>query len=165
MRDHLESTHARDVELALSLVEGLLHPDAVKRFTPAQALEHAFLRDPALARDGKSEADVVPHPFGLGVCAKLHLTDAKGVCYVRVWRTASGKRKRAASGGRRDSGKRRASGDAWARTRGDEEIDLDEESDDEELYIEKEVAAGEGIAVGNEPCEFHRRDLGYRFDA
>lgn len=122
------------------------------------------MRDPALAREGKTEVDVVPHPFGQGVCGELHFTDSKGVGYVRVWKPASGKRKRIADGARRDFGKRRASGEMWKRTRGEEEIDLDEESDGEELYVEKAVTAGEGIAVGSQPCEFHQRELGYRFD-
>lgn len=133
----------------------------MKRLTPAQALEHPFLRDPGLARKGKTEADVVPHPFGHGVCAELHATDKQGAGYVKVRdpRRGSGKRKRDGGGGRREGGKRRASGGAWKKER--EESD---ESEGEDGYIHRPVLAGEGIAIGDEPCEFHRTELGYRFD-
>ena len=168
LKDHIASTHEQDVVDALSLAEGLLHPDAVKRLTPVQALEHPFLRDPELVKEGKTESDIIPHPFGQGICEELHATDAQGVGYVKVWDPRQGssrKRKRVGGGGREVSGKRRASEGKWERgARESELVDLDDDGEREEcMYVDRPVLAGEGIAIGNNPCEFHRPGLGYRF--
>ncbi|KAF7306773.1 Kinase-like protein [Mycena indigotica] len=66
----LMESHKRDVDLAFSLLNGLLEPEAHKRFTPKLALAHDFLRD-----EGPDDQDTVPHPFGVGVCAKYHFID------------------------------------------------------------------------------------------
>ncbi|KAF7320125.1 Kinase-like protein [Mycena kentingensis (nom. inval.)] len=77
----LRHTHKRDVEMAFSLLDGLLEPDAHLRMTPKNALAHSFLRD-----DGPDDDETTPHPFGQGVCAKFHFLD--GVTdepFVRVY--------------------------------------------------------------------------------
>ncbi|KAF7310774.1 Kinase-like protein [Mycena chlorophos] len=68
--DSIRESHKRDVDLAFSLLDGLLEPEACRRMTPSQALAHAFLRD-----DGPDEHDTLPHPFKSGVCAKYHIVD------------------------------------------------------------------------------------------
>lgn len=165
--DYLASTHAQDVADALSLAEGLLDPNAIKRLTPAQALEHPFLRDPALAREGLTERDLVPHPFGHGICGSLHWVDDQGIGHVKVKAPRKmGKRKR--TEGAPSSGKRRAGGRRWDRAYELEDDDIvivesDEEGTEEDAYMDREVAAGEGLAIGRNPCAFHRPELGYHF--
>ena len=167
-------THAQDAADALSLVERLLHPDSVKRYTPRDALEHPFLRDPLLASKGQSEADIVPHPFGRGVCGELHHLDEHGHGYVFVWdpKRRERKRKRHSSDGGRDcvgkAGKvQRKEGDKEVKAEYQEVSLIDLGSDDEEERLKGMVArpvlAGEGIAIGSKPCEFHRAELGYWF--
>ncbi|KAI0070593.1 kinase-like protein [Panus rudis PR-1116 ss-1] len=76
-----------------------------------------------------------PHPFGEGICGDLHFfdKDTDEPC-VRVH----------ARDAMRD---------------GDGEDDGDGEGEMEVLTL----APGEGIAIGPNPCEFHRRELGYDF--
>ncbi|EKM59990.1 uncharacterized protein PHACADRAFT_206206 [Phanerochaete carnosa HHB-10118-sp] len=181
LTDLVASTHAQDVADALSLAEALLRPDAVKRFTPHAALEHPFLRDPALAREGCSEADMFPHPFGHGVCGKLHWHDEHGSGYVCVWdprrheRERDRKRKRALGHGRSAMPRRRLSVYEMGRSGELQEINLDASSEEEEEEVDeygrivvqgmtwRSVLAGEGVAVGRKPCEYHRAELGYWF--
>ncbi|KAJ7654984.1 kinase-like protein [Mycena polygramma] len=61
----------RDVDLAFSLLQGLLEPEACKRTTPKDALAHPFL----LEVDEPADDEVFPHPFGQGACKKHHLVD------------------------------------------------------------------------------------------
>ncbi|KAJ7225679.1 kinase-like protein [Mycena pura] len=68
--DAAREAHKRDVDLAFSLVQGLLEPEAHKRTTPKDALAHEFLHD-----DGPDDAEMFPHPFGKGVCHKYHMVD------------------------------------------------------------------------------------------
>ncbi|GJE87431.1 kinase-like protein [Phanerochaete sordida] len=176
LADFVAATHEQDVADALSLAEELLRPDAVKRLTPLAALEHPFLRDPALVCEGQTEADVVPHPFGLGVCGELHWQDERGRPYVGVWdpQRHERKRKRGAARGSPARARRRIA--VYERGRGGEvqEVDLDADSDEEfevdecgrrvvQGMIWRTVLAGQGIAVGNSPCEFHKAKLGYWF--
>lgn len=175
--DLVAATHAQDVAQALSLAEGLLNPDAVKRLTPLAALEHPFLRDPALEVEGRTEADMVPHPFGVGVCKELHFQDRvrQQVC---VWdprrRDRDRKRKRLSAHENPVKARRRVA--VFEKGRGGQlqEVDLDASSEEEfeldehgrRIYqgmVWRDVAMGEGLAVGNKPCEFHQAAHGYWF--
>lgn len=122
----------------------------MKRFTPAQALQHPFLRDPTLAED-EDEDDLAPLPFGMGVCRRYHFVDDEGNTCVYVWDGRP-------SGGKRKSGRKK-------RPRRDASGELEENSDDEcpEGMVSVVVAPGEGTTIGQAPCEFHREELGYLF--
>ncbi|EMD40386.1 hypothetical protein CERSUDRAFT_130184 [Gelatoporia subvermispora B] len=104
--------HAADVEAVLDFLEGVMHPESTRRLTPRDALAHPFLREPGAPVDADDE--VVPHPFGGGVCGQWHSETEEGQ-FVRV----------------------RVNG----------------------MTLEREVAVGEGIAIGRQPCEFHQ-DVG-----
>ena len=78
--------------------------------------------------DGLEDDDFVPHPFLSGSCADLHFMDEVGEFYVRV-------RVDADSDGDGDGEGGRAGDDEW---------------------VVRKVRAGEGLAIGRTPCEFHR---------
>ncbi|KAJ4479077.1 kinase-like protein [Lentinula aciculospora] len=158
-----QKQHEDDIDAALDLVDGLLHPLCTKRLTPRSALYHPFLSpgdnhrqreadpmvdedtdmkfgaDEDLDEDVEPEDDeFFPHPFGEGVCRRWHARDEVGVPYVKVY-------------ARDDS----------------------DGNDDDTAYLEHGVAKGrktvyqsllngEGIAIGKQPCEFHR--VGYELD-
>ncbi|KAL0949211.1 hypothetical protein HGRIS_009290 [Hohenbuehelia grisea] len=123
--DHLDSDieaprfEPQDVELAFSFLDRLLNPESTHRITPREALYHPFLADPSEPGDD----DFFPHPFGEGVCGRLHFRDdVTEEPFVRV-------------------------------TSGTELKDLNDlELQDMEVIP---LNAGEGIAIGNKPCEFH----------
>jgi cell division control protein 7 len=103
--------HETDIEQALDLLERLLHPESIKRFTPRQALYHPFLHD---SGEEKGDDAFFPHPFGEGVCGEWHSVDPVTEEFrVRI-RTEEGS------------------------------------------TSVIPVMAGEGMAMGDEPCEFHR---------
>lgn len=110
-----------------------MEPESTKRIIPKDALAHPFLKDP----DEPDDDEFVPHPFGRGVCRKLHFLDevTDEPC-VRI-------RKR----------KRVKAGDA----------DHEEDEDAGGEMIVKRLTAGEGIAIGRMPCKFHMEEFGYRF--
>ncbi|KAJ3851959.1 kinase-like protein [Lentinula lateritia] len=109
----LPSSSPKDIDNALDLIEGLLHPLCTKRLTPRSALYHPFLH--YLDEEVEPEDDeFFPHPFGEGVCRKWHARDEVGAPYVwrkKVWHS---------------------------------------------------LTSGEGIAIGKQPCEFHK--IGYELD-
>jgi cell division control protein 7 len=108
--------HKRDVDLAFSLLQGLLEPEAYKRTTPKDALAHEFL----LEVDEPADEEMFPHPFGQGVCKAYHLIDqvTEEPCVVLYESPQTGQTTR------------------HRRTR--------------------PVAPGQGIAIGRQPCEFHK---------
>ncbi|KAI0034368.1 kinase-like domain-containing protein, partial [Vararia minispora EC-137] len=85
------------------------------------------LRHPFLLEDGVDDNDFFPHPPGGGVCANWHLIDdEEGSYFVRI------------------------------RLRdGEPRLEDDDEDDEEPGTILRRISAGEGIAIGNSPCEFH----------
>ncbi|KAJ7042403.1 kinase-like protein [Mycena alexandri] len=108
--------HRRDVELAFSLLQGLLEPEAYRRTTPKDALAHPFLLDP----DEPTDDEMFPHPFGQGVCERYHFVDGvteEPCMWMYEPPNAAGK------------------------SRG---------------LKRKLVAPGQGIAIGRQPCEFHK---------
>ncbi|KIY70359.1 kinase-like protein [Cylindrobasidium torrendii FP15055 ss-10] len=97
--------HLRDLRDALDLLEHILEPKSVLRYTPKQALYHRFLREDI------GDDEFRPHLFkGKGVCAAFHDEDDHGNCAVFHPST-------------------------------------------DQLRLTK---AGQGIAIGNEPCEIHQ---------
>lgn len=108
-------SHARDIDSAFDLLEGLMHPESTRRMTPRDALYHPFLADPSEPEDD----EFFPHPFGEGVCGDWHHLDevTEEPC-VRI------------------------------------NLGMDGEGGGEV----RRVIAGEGIAIGRWPCEFHRRE-------
>lgn len=108
--------HKRDVELAFSLLQGLLEPEAHRRTTPKEALAHDFLRE----IDEPVDAEMFPHPFAQGVCKKFHFVDpVTEELNVRVYEPPR-------------------SGQTQRR------------------LLARQVAPGQGIAIGRQPCEFHQ---------
>ena len=61
----------QDVELALDLLEKILHPMCTQRLTARDALYHPFLFEESSIDD-----DNCPHPLGEGVCSSLHFQDS-----------------------------------------------------------------------------------------
>jgi len=130
---------------AIDLLEAMLHFESIKRIIPRDVLYHPFLSGPGVDPETEGDDEFVPHPLGMGVCRELHRVDqAVDEMYVEVWR------------------------------RPEDVMSLDVEGEDEELDEEKEkgmliercgqtwvqdfvfCVPGQGIAIGNGPCEFHR---------
>ncbi|KAG7447698.1 kinase-like protein [Guyanagaster necrorhizus] len=102
-----EEEHHQDLDNAFDLLEKLLHPEAVHRITPRDALYHPFLAQSV------GDDEFFPHPFGKGVCAHLHR--------------------------------------------------IDDVTEQPSVLIETEkgqtmklLENGQGLAIGNQPCEFHQ---------
>ncbi|KAJ6574950.1 kinase-like domain-containing protein [Mycena capillaripes] len=108
--------HKRDVDLAFSLLQGLLEPEAYRRTTPKDALAHEFLLDV----DEPADEEVFPHPFGQGVCKKYHfvdgVTEEPNVLVYEPPRSGGAKRE----------------------------------------LITRPLTPGQGMAIGRQPCEFHK---------
>ncbi|KAJ7275203.1 kinase-like domain-containing protein [Mycena haematopus] len=108
--------HKRDVDLAFSLLQALLEPEAYKRATPKQALEHEFLRE----SDEPADSEMFPHPFGQGVCKSYHGVDpVTEEPHVQVYEPHHG--------GQRPR-----------------------------RLLTRQLAPGQGMAIGRQPCEFHQ---------
>ncbi|KAF7339608.1 Kinase-like protein [Mycena sanguinolenta] len=107
--------HRRDIDLAFSLLQGLLEPEAYKRTTPKQALEHEFLRE----SDEPADSEMFPHPFGEGICKAYHFVDrAAEEHHVQVFKPHN--------------------------------------SGQTQRPVTRQLAPGQGIAIGRQPCEFHQ---------
>jgi hypothetical protein len=163
--------YKQDVENALDLLEQLLHPISVRRMTPKEALAHPFLAEvdsgsshshtaqshpssssvdlkgksraidsfpprPSVSATGaknevrmKNDGDYEPRKFSGGVCGDMHFVDPvteQPGVIVRVKKCVCG-----------------CGGTDCCPGQGEEEV-------------RKLISAGEGIAIGNQPCEFHR---------
>ncbi|KAJ3715894.1 kinase-like protein [Lentinula guzmanii] len=159
LRGPSQKQHDEDVNAALDLVEGLLQPLCTKRLTPRSALYHPFLHPTGNRGNRQREADPMvdedtdmgfgadedldedvepeddeffPHPFGEGVCRRWHFRDEVGVPYVKIY--AQGE----------DSAYFESGGAKRRKT------------------VYRSLTSGEGIAIGKQPCEFHR--VGYELD-
>ncbi|KAF9000234.1 kinase-like domain-containing protein [Cyathus striatus] len=119
-----EAAHRQDIDHAFKLLDELLHPESVKRITPAQALRHPFLQD---ADDPEADDDeFMPHRWGEGACGELHARDdvtEERIVKVRMGCTCG------------------------------KECDVRVEE-------VRSVVPGEGVAIGRQPCEFHREEFG-----
>jgi cell division control protein 7 len=123
-----EADWSHDVNNALDLLEKIMNPESVKRWTPLMALRHPFLSE-----DSVNDDDTFPHPFGFGVCGDWHLADEYDHFFVRI-----------------------------RLGEGDEPLEDDEVDDGDEKLVIRQVAVGEGVAIGNAPCEFHRDEPLFR---
>jgi cell division control protein 7 len=83
--------------------------------------------------DEMDDDEFVPHRFGEGVCGSLHFLDE--VTDEPCVKVKKTRKRDAAEG----------------------------EGDEEDEMVVRRLMAGEGIAVGNMPCEFHTEELGYKF--
>lgn len=109
--------------------------------TPRGALYHPFLAEPGVEGDDA----FYPHPVGKGVCGELHnRDDVSEQVFVKIFRKCMCMKEEGKGGD----------------VEGSESESGDEMKEDEgwcgqwlEDYIEAEP--GEGIAIGNRPCEFH----------
>ncbi|TFY83111.1 hypothetical protein EWM64_g898 [Hericium alpestre] len=79
-------SYAADIDNALDLLEKIMDPLSVKRYTPEAALDHPFLLEGEDMRDD----ELFPHPFGEGVCGEWHFIDevTEDLC-VRIDNVAS----------------------------------------------------------------------------
>ncbi|KAI0089224.1 kinase-like domain-containing protein [Irpex rosettiformis] len=83
--------------------------------------------------DEPDDDEFVPHRFGEGVCGKLHFLDE-------------------------------VTDEPCVRIRKPKKTDsMDIKTEGKDEMIVKRLAAGEGIAIGRMPCEFHREEFGYEF--
>ena len=160
---HALQRHQREFKIIFNLLEKLLHPESTKRCTPKTALFHPMLAEPittapppplpgawaAKIRRGKMRAGddaYVPHVPGGGVCGDWHCKDDEtGVDCVRILKKCLCLR----------------GGSCF-----DSESENGSECDGlEERWCGKykreivELSSGEGIAVGDRPCEFHTEDV------
>ncbi|PPQ89804.1 hypothetical protein CVT25_007409 [Psilocybe cyanescens] len=132
--------HAKEMKIAFHFLESVLHFESTRRATPRKALYHKFLEEAGAPEDDA----VVPHRIGEGVCEEYHFKTEDGINYARVFKKCMCKSKREALFGIPE-----------------DEVDLDADGDEEgeceelvEDYVE--LNAGEGVAIGKEPCEFHK---------
>ncbi|KDR84324.1 hypothetical protein GALMADRAFT_237104 [Galerina marginata CBS 339.88] len=150
--------YTKDMTNAFSFLELVLHVESTKRATPRRALYHKFLDEPGVPEDDA----FVPHRPGEGVCGALHFRapeddeedggDGAGgtAHYVKVMRRCLCMSSRREVLGEKD----------------EDEVSLDsddgEDGEDEDGWCgeyvgdTKRVEAGEGVAVGRQPCEYHR---------
>jgi cell division control protein 7 len=150
--------HRSDIENAFDLLEKVLHPESVKRITPRDVLAHPFLRssgptpssssssraeygygdeDMDLREEEEDDDAYVPHPYdgGKGRCREYHFRDevTDVECVRMVVRCECADCREADA---------RGEGDAQGHTGYYDEV--------------RALAAGEGIAIGRNPCVFHR---------
>ena len=143
-----QERHTKELRHALNFLEGVLHFESVKRTTPRSALYHPYLAEAGLPDDAFK-----PNRVCEGVCKDLHSRDGvTGQMFVKVLRkclcmTEEGE----------DGGCTRDSEDADA---------MKEDADDGGTewcgrLVEDHIplAAGQGITIGDMPCEFHRGSL------
>lgn len=160
---HALQRHQREFKIIFNLLEKLLHPESTKRCTPKTALFHPMLAEPATTapppplpgawaakiRRGKMRVGddaCVPHVPGGGVCGDWHCKDDDtGIDCVRILKKCLCLRGGSCVGSESENGS-----------------DCD---GSEERWCGKykreivELSSGEGIAIGDRPCEFHMEDV------
>ena len=163
--------HQREFQIIFNLLEKVLHPESTKRCTPKNALSHPMLAEttstaplPPLSeawaakiQRGKlrtGDDAYCPHTPGNGVCGDWHFKDevTEFEC-IKVLEKCLCLRGGSCVGSGSEDG---------LEIEGEEE---EEERGQEERwcgqYIEQvvELSPGEGIAIGDRPCEFHEDDI------
>lgn len=162
---HAHQRHQREFKIIFNLLEKVLHPESTKRCTPRTALFHPMLAETVAAAplpplsdawatkilqgDSRTGDDAyIPHVSGAGVCGDWHTKDeVTGVECVNVLEKCLCLR-----GGSCVEG--------WS-----EDGEAEQEEEEEERwcgqYIKQvvELSPGEGIAIGDRPCEFHEDDV------
>ncbi|KIM36088.1 hypothetical protein M413DRAFT_427965 [Hebeloma cylindrosporum] len=138
--------HSKEMKQAFHLLESILHFESTKRFTPRKALYHPFLEEAGCLEDDS----YVPHVPAQGVCSELHEILEDGSHQVRVMNRCSCRKQ----GGHEDD-----DDDDEVRRHGHgpgaEDVD-DEEWCGVMVYEDIIVEAGQGIAIGDNACEYHR---------
>lgn len=168
---HTLQRHQREFRIIFNLLEKLLHPESTKRCTPQTALAHLMLAETATTAPPPPLSDVwaakirgnlregddayFPHAFGKGVCGDWHSKDeVTEVECVKVLRKCLCLRGGSCVGG---------SGSEDGSEMGGPEIRNRQHEDNGWCgqHIEQvvELSPGEGIAIGNMPCEFHEDDI------
>ena len=161
---HALQRHQREFRIIFNLLEKLLHPESTKRCTPQVALFHPMLAEPATTapppplpdawaakiRRGKMRVGddaYVPHSPGGGVCGDWHCKDdVTGTDCVTILKKCLCCR----GGSCVSSGSEN----------GSECQDVEEERWCGKYNREiVELSSGEGIAIGDRPCEFHMEDV------
>ncbi|KAF9480183.1 kinase-like protein [Pholiota conissans] len=136
--------HNQELQLALHLLDAVLQVESTKRYTPRQALYHKFLDEAAVDGDDK----YFPHPPGEGVCAEHHFFDASGgMHWVKVrskCECKDGEEHERMMEGMVDL-------DAYEGV-----VKREEDGPGHWVEAEIEVQAGQGVAIGTNPCEYHR---------
>lgn len=137
--------HSRDMRNALNLLELMFHFESTKRITPRDALYHSFLSEPGMNPHTEGDDMFAPHRPGEGVCSALHTQDdVTEQMYVEVLRKVEDVLEMDGDGVELSN----LSG-------GDVEIVVDKQGQrwakDYQLCM-----SGQGIAIGNRPCVFHR---------
>jgi cell division control protein 7 len=105
--------------------------DLLNKLMEPESIKRCTPRDalyhPFLREDENEDDHSFPHPFGSGVCADWHfIDDSTGELYVRI------------------------------RLQLDEQVRADDREDENEPgFVIRRIEAGQGIAVGARPCEFH----------
>ena len=157
---HALQRHQREFKIIFNLLEKILHPESTKRCTPQIALFHPMLAEPtttapspplsdawAEKRGGKiriGDDAYVPHAPGKGVCRDWHFRDdVTELEYAKILKRCLCLR---------DGSCVSEDGSEWV-------------EDQEEMwcgrYVDQivELSPGEGIAIGDRPCEFHEEDV------
>ena len=155
--------HQREFKIIFNLLEKLLHPESTKRCVPRNALFHPMLAETAttaplpplsdawaakIHQDGSREGDdaYVPHILGDGVCGEWHYkdddTNVEGVKILAKCLCMRG-------------------GSCVESEDGGEMDGIQEEGRWCGEYVEQlvDLCPGEGIAIGDRPCEFHEDDV------
>ncbi|KAF9562510.1 kinase-like protein [Agrocybe pediades] len=137
-----EERHTKEMKIMFSFLESVLHFESTKRYTPQKALYHKFLEEPGVEGDDA----FIPNRIGEGRCSEHHYRDEEtGVNYVRILHKCVCQRKKGPIFDEEDG----------------QELAPDSEVDEAYEWCGKYIAdvrpleAGEGIAIGNRPCEFH----------
>lgn len=126
-----EAAHRGEIEKALDLLEVLMHPESVKRITPRDALAHKFLQEP----DDREEDDAPVDDDDF-----VPHPFGRGVCSDLHFREEITEVPYVRTGARCECG----------------------ECDGATKYEEvRRLMAGEGLAIGSQPCEFHRGEFGF----
>jgi cell division control protein 7 len=133
--------HSKEMKQAFHFLESVLHFESTKRLTPRKALYHPFLEEAGCLEDDT----YAPNTPGNGVCRELHQV-IQDVHWVTIMKRCSCRK-----GGSHDN---EEDDDVVGHT-GAEDVD-DEEWCGEMVSEDVQVEAGHGIAIGNNPCEYHR---------
>ena len=166
-----EAAYKQDLEDALDLLNKLLDPLATNRITPRGALAHPFLKihrhgGPAEWGEEPDDDEFFPHPFGEGICGEWHFRDeVTEEPFVRVEEDCEcdecedeceDGEEAGEEGGREGEEEEEGEEDKEGRRETRRKARGRRRRRVEEVLT---LVAGEGIAIGRQPCEFHKGDF------
>ena len=166
-----EAAYKQDLEDALDLLNKLLDPLATNRITPRGALAHPFLKihrhgGPAEWGEEPDDDEFFPHPFGEGICGEWHFRDeVTEEPFVRVEEdcecdecedVCEDGEEAGEEGGREGEEEEEGEEDKEGRRETRRKARGRRRRRVEEVLT---LVAGEGIAIGRQPCEFHKGDF------